>query len=114
MVFVAKINEATRVFQSELDDAKAKGFEDTVQKEAVATLMNRIIAKNSDIEGQPVSIRARLKARMISGGKPTTIDGFIPKLLRQGDIIADGCRKIGDPGWRKFRRRQGQKVGEER
>jgi hypothetical protein len=49
--FVAEINEATRVFQSELDDAK----DDTVQKEAVATLMNRIIAKNGDIEGRQVA-----------------------------------------------------------
>ncbi|KAJ1388331.1 hypothetical protein B484DRAFT_2784, partial [Ochromonadaceae sp. CCMP2298] len=43
--FVAEINEGTRVYQGELDYAKEKGFIDTVQKEAVATLMNRITAK---------------------------------------------------------------------
>ncbi|KAJ1384894.1 hypothetical protein B484DRAFT_426023, partial [Ochromonadaceae sp. CCMP2298] len=87
--FVAEINEGTRVYQGELDYAKEKGFIDTVQKEAVTTLMNRITAKAGDTDAQPVSVRARLRARILFSGKPTDIEDFIMKLLTEANFISE-------------------------
>ncbi|KAJ1400120.1 hypothetical protein B484DRAFT_471254, partial [Ochromonadaceae sp. CCMP2298] len=88
LTFVAEVNEGTRVYSSELNNAKEKGFIDAVQREAVATQMNRVNSGNGDSERQPASVRSRLKTQIMFEGKPKDIDEFILRLLTEADYIA--------------------------
>jgi hypothetical protein len=85
--FIAQINKAIRIYQSELDSAQEKGNLALVQKECVIALLNRITASNGDSNKQPASVRVRLKAKMLHGGKPADMEAFISKILQQAAII---------------------------
>jgi hypothetical protein len=108
LTFVAEVNEGTRVYSSELDNAREKGFIDAVQREAVATLMNRVNSGNGYSKRQPSTVRSRLKTRIMFEGKPKDIDEFILRLLTEADVIATAnaemtacgvnCRPIGKVG----------------
>ncbi|KAJ1389380.1 hypothetical protein B484DRAFT_473890, partial [Ochromonadaceae sp. CCMP2298] len=87
--FVSEINEGTRVYARELEAATAKGSIDSVMREAVTTLMNRITAGPNDSERQPAGVRARLKTRILFSGKPTDIDDFILKLISEAEVISE-------------------------
>jgi hypothetical protein len=85
--FIAQINEAVRIYQSELDSAKEKGNLAIVQKECVIALLNRITASSGDSSKEPAGVRARLRAKMLHGGKPADMARFISKILQQAGVI---------------------------
>ncbi|KAJ1389472.1 hypothetical protein B484DRAFT_409309 [Ochromonadaceae sp. CCMP2298] len=89
LTFVAEINEGTRIYADKLKLATERGCIDSVQREAVATLLNRITAGAGDIDRRPAAVRARIKARIMFSGKPKTIDDFIEKYLSEVVVIVD-------------------------
>ncbi|KAJ1395386.1 hypothetical protein B484DRAFT_472562 [Ochromonadaceae sp. CCMP2298] len=86
--FVGEINEGTRVYSAELARATSGGFIESVQREAVSTLLNRVNSGVNDSDRQPPSVRAGLKTRILFEGRPKNIDDFILRLLTEGDFIA--------------------------
>ncbi|KAJ1393686.1 hypothetical protein B484DRAFT_472975, partial [Ochromonadaceae sp. CCMP2298] len=86
--FVGEINEGTRVYSAELARATSGGFSDSVQREAVSTLLNRVNSGVNDSDRQPPSVRARLNTRILFDGRPKNIDDFILHMLTEADFIA--------------------------
>ncbi|KAJ1399472.1 hypothetical protein B484DRAFT_471463 [Ochromonadaceae sp. CCMP2298] len=86
--FVGEINEGTRVYSAELARAASGGFIESVQREAVSTLLNRVNSGVNDSDRQPASVRGRLKIRILFEGRPKNIDDFILRMLTEADFIA--------------------------
>ncbi|KAJ1399363.1 hypothetical protein B484DRAFT_471535 [Ochromonadaceae sp. CCMP2298] len=59
--FVGEIHGRTRVYSTELARAASGGFIESVQREAVSTLLNRVNSGLNDSDRQPSSLRARLR-----------------------------------------------------
>jgi hypothetical protein len=60
----------------------------------VIALLNRITASTGDSEKQPAGVRVRLRAKMLNGGKPADMEGFIAKILQQAAIIYAASEEI--------------------
>jgi hypothetical protein len=86
--FVGEINEGTRVYSAELARAASGGFIESVQREAVLTLLKRLSSGTNDSDRQPASVRGCLKIRILFEGRPKNIDDFILRMLTEADFIA--------------------------
>jgi hypothetical protein len=97
--FMAEVNEATRIFQGELDIAEQRKFLPSVQREAVGTLLNRITAGHGDSVRQPSLVRVCLKGRILHSGKPLDIDEFLDRLVAEAEVIAEAHTEMAACGY---------------
>ncbi|KAJ1410374.1 hypothetical protein B484DRAFT_468586 [Ochromonadaceae sp. CCMP2298] len=97
--FVTEINEGTRIYARDLEAAREKGCIDSVMREVVTTLINRITSGPNDSERQPAGVRARLKARILFAGKPNDIEDFILKLITEAQVISEAHSEMSSCGF---------------